>query len=131
MRAPALIGNANSLNEAITWRWLLKLESSVELRLPKLDEARTKQLQLAVDQQAKACGCTEGGAGAVLFLTAYLLSLWFNIWRSDLSTLSLMATGFGFVLLGSLAGKCLGLLRARSALRRTLLEAREELRAVS
>jgi hypothetical protein len=123
--AGVAIADMDALNAALAWRWLLKLGTSIELRLPGLSRSDCERLQSEINRYASACGCAEGGITTALAILLYLLSISTDIWRPSVSTLGTLFIGFGIAMAGGAIGKCIGLLRTRLGLRRILLQARD------
>jgi hypothetical protein len=109
------------LDELLRWNRLTTLRPPLLLELPNLSESQSSSLQFAVNRYMTACGCREGKIGillAVMLCAAYL-------WIPSGTTWSAfgwpqIGMGVGAVAIGALAGKAIGLLRARIALRQTI-----------
>ena len=85
----------------------------VRLEIPGLPDAAAHEARL--NRLLMACGCTEGSVGLLIALpiaiTFGLVSTW------PLGSGGRIAVGLAIVVAGSLAGKLVGLMRARAALR--------------
>lgn len=122
---PATISDLATLDQAIAWRWLLRLEPVIELRLPELTSGDRERLQSDIDSKASVCGCAEGGIATAVALLGYLLAVSTGAWRPGVSTTAMIFIGLGVAMGAGMIGKFIGLLRARRGLRRTLMEARK------
>jgi len=120
------ITNAGQLEEMSRWQRLLMPPIPVRLDLPNVPKERSNRLQSALDRSMAACGCQEGAAG--LLAAGFLVAASWAFSRSAHS-LGWSEAGlvFGILIAGTLAGKALGLLRARIRIRRLVQEFRKSL----
>lgn len=100
--------------------WPLLSKRRISVQLDTLDPRQSRYFETRLNQLAAGCGCKSGSAAAVLALTAYIGALLVTTGWPIHWTASNLVWGGMIFLSGAVAGKLLGLIRARIRLIREL-----------
>jgi len=96
----------------------------IALELPELEPTVRTQYELRLSRLYSECGCALGAATGAVFVGCYAISL--IAAGGSYPSLGILVLGFVIFLLGVGVGKSLGLVRARTALRRTIAHLLQE-----
>jgi hypothetical protein len=117
-----VVRNVSDLERFANLTTIMLTSYSVELQFEAVRSEDLLRWQADLNRQLKACGCKSGGLLASMALTAYVVYLVLHL--ANLATWTECTVGLGVVVVAGAVGKLLGLVHARSRLRKTIYEVR-------
>ena len=118
-----VVTDVDQLHALLAWKNFFSSFVPVRLELVGPGSEHSRRLQSAFDRYRDACGCREGKGGVAVAVALLLLTyLSGNPLSSSVDGATKIGVAIGVIVLGAVAGKIYGLLRARSALRGSIHE---------
>lgn len=117
-RQPIVVVVAAQLHDMDRWGPLLSRSAQVDLQIPELARTETSRWEAIINGHLSACGCEEGARGVAMAVVAYGIVVLVS--ARSLFEWSTVGSGMVVGLCGGVAGKVIGLFRARKGVSRAI-----------
>jgi hypothetical protein len=114
------IADVGDLDAIYSFRGALMGHPPVVLRLPGFDQEELEKWQVSLNRHLSACGCAEGALLLSISLGAYIAFLLLHHPTIAGTGWHKLVVGFAIGMVAAVAGKSLGLFRARWMVQRTI-----------